>query len=520
MKIKTIEIHNYKAFYGDQNKIEAGGKNLFIYGENGSGKTSLYYALKDFFQSSMETIDLKEVENIFIDPARKDNVKVRLTFNPDENDAAKDQILELSSTTSPNENVNIRDAYQLRGFLNYKHLLAIHHIEKEGEIDLFDLLVKGVLKHFRITGLTQSLGEAWEEIENLLKQETSTGYNITQKRKDLGNRLGIFNTAFKTLFTAPTKTFPNPDFILTHANAILAEFDVDLKISLDYLTAALDPQDPQASRVNGGKVKIEIEYGGKKISKPHLFLNEARLSAIAISIYLGMIKRLPQLRKLKLLFLDDLFIGLDLSNRMPLLRVLERDFSDYQIIISTYDKPWYEVMKFYLEGNSDWKCLEFLARKNQYGYNQPFIRYNDDGKQGKHVSRAIAIAEAYYNQGDNKAAGVYLRSAFEFILKRYCKGKKLQVRYEIDLSKHTTEDFWTAIKDFKASEDIRVGVDLSNKCKLRSKTISDVELCRRFVLNPLCHQDQTKHESSAEIQMAVDVIKKLDQELSLFGKGI
>ncbi len=53
MRIKTIEINNYKAFYGKY-KINVAGRNLFIYGENGSGKSSLYYALKDFFQSSMK----------------------------------------------------------------------------------------------------------------------------------------------------------------------------------------------------------------------------------------------------------------------------------------------------------------------------------------------------------------------------------------------------------------------------------------------------------------------------------
>ncbi|MDR2809040.1 MAG: AAA family ATPase [Tannerellaceae bacterium] len=96
MRIKTIEIHNYKAFYGDKNVISVDGKNLFIYGENGSGKSSLYYALKDFFQSSMENINLNEVENIFIDPAEQGKVSVKLTFNPDENDADNDQSMELS----------------------------------------------------------------------------------------------------------------------------------------------------------------------------------------------------------------------------------------------------------------------------------------------------------------------------------------------------------------------------------------------------------------------------------------
>jgi AAA15 family ATPase/GTPase len=81
MKIKTIEINNYKAFYGEQ-KINVGGKNLFIYGENGSGKSSLYYALKDFFQSSMEDINLNELENIFIEEDKKGNSYIKVTFNP------------------------------------------------------------------------------------------------------------------------------------------------------------------------------------------------------------------------------------------------------------------------------------------------------------------------------------------------------------------------------------------------------------------------------------------------------
>jgi energy-coupling factor transporter ATP-binding protein EcfA2 len=505
MKIKTIEIHNYKAFYGDKNVIDVDRKNLFIYGENGSGKSSLYYALKDFFQSSMETIDLDGVENIFIAPADKGKVAVKLTFNPDETDADNDQLMELSLSGNTVGNIHLRETNQLRSFLNYKHLLEIHYIKKDWDINLFNLLVKGVLKHFRITGLSRSLSETWQDIENLLARETDVTYNITAKKRDLGNLIRQFNTAFKILFTSPTPTAPNPDYILDSTNANLKTFDKDVKIALKFNSIALNPRDTEAKTLIGKKVTIEVEYGGKPIPKPHLFLNEARLSAIAISIYLGMIKRLPQLKKMKILFLDDLFIGLDLSNRMPLMQILEREFSDYQIILSTYDKPWYEVAKFYLQDNPNWKCVEFLARKNQYGYDQPLIRYADDGKSGNHVTRYIDIAKQYFDAGDNKAAGVYLRGAFEFILKRYCKRKKLRVRYDIDSSKQTTEDFWLAIKDYQTTDPVN--------CKLITTTISDVELCRKFVLNPLCHQDQTKHESSAEIQKAIDTITKLHIEL-------
>jgi hypothetical protein len=90
-------------------------------------------------------------------------------------------------------------------------------------------------------------------------------------------------------------------------------------------------------------------------------------------------------------------------------------------------------------------------------------------------------------------------------LKRYCKKKKLRVRFDIDISNLTTEDFWLAIKDFKVAK--------SQDCKLTVSTIADVELCRKFVLNPLCHQDQSKHEFSTEIKKAIDVIEKLEDEL-------
>ena len=79
MKIHTIEITNYKAFLGTH-KINVGGKNLFIYGENGSGKSSLYYALKDFFQSSVEDIDLGELENIFVPTAKQGKTSISVVL--------------------------------------------------------------------------------------------------------------------------------------------------------------------------------------------------------------------------------------------------------------------------------------------------------------------------------------------------------------------------------------------------------------------------------------------------------
>lgn len=52
-RITSIEFVNYKAFYrsGNENKIIIPqGKSVLFYGENGSGKSSIYEGLKQFFQ--------------------------------------------------------------------------------------------------------------------------------------------------------------------------------------------------------------------------------------------------------------------------------------------------------------------------------------------------------------------------------------------------------------------------------------------------------------------------------------
>lgn len=102
MKIQTIEIRNYKAFYGSH-KITVGQKNVFIYGENGSGKSSFYYALKDFVQSSMEEdIHIQDLENVFIPAGEKGNVEITVSFKPDLNgNNRRTEKYTLNSATNP-----------------------------------------------------------------------------------------------------------------------------------------------------------------------------------------------------------------------------------------------------------------------------------------------------------------------------------------------------------------------------------------------------------------------------------
>lgn len=504
MKIKTIDIKNYKAFYSPKgsHQINVDGKNLFIYGENGSGKSSFYYALKDFFQSSNEPYNYDETENIFLTQRQTGKGHIKVTFNPDKDGDATDKNYELTktkNTTYASGDTSIRDAVKLKSFLTYKHLLGIHHISKDNEIDLFDLLVNGVLKHFKSAAVTggKELGELWGNVVNsIAKPLNGRVYNITQKKSDVDTSVDAFNVAFKKLFQVG-----GIENILEYAQPILDKFGHNIELELRYTQVKPTADYNEYER---NHVRVKVIYLGKEIDKPHFFLNEARLSAIAISIYLGMIKRHVQGLALKVLFLDDIFIGLDIGNRLPLLKILETDFLAYQIFITTYDKPWYEFVKStYLQNNTAWKSYEFYARRTRKGFPIPILR---EDKSNSHVQNYIDTAQAHFDSGDNKAAGVYVRSAFEFILKRYCFSKKIPVPYYIDSSKMKTNEFWVALKKYK---------DLKPACGLTTETITSINHLTNLVLNPLSHHDINKHEITTEIQKALTTIATLKTELNV-----
>ena len=502
MRIKSIDIKNYKAFYG-QHKIEPEGKNVFIYGENGSGKSSFYYALKDFFQSSSETLDYDETENIFLTKAQKGKGHIKVTFNPDKDGNTTDKTYSLKKRTKDTfaaGDTSIRDAIKLKSFLTYKHLLDIHHIKKEEEIDLFNLLVNGVLKHFKSVAVTgpKELGELWKDVVDAIAKPTQgRTYTITNKKADVDRAVVAFNTAFKKLFQAGSV-----ENILTYAQPILDKFGHNIKLNLHY-TEVRPTTDYKAFERN--HVRANIKYLNKEVPKAHVFLNEARLSAIAISIYLGMVKRHIQGIPCKMLFLDDIFIGLDISNRLPLLKILDSEFSTYQVFITTYDKPWYEYVRVvYLDQNTNWKTYELYARRARKGFEIPIVHENSQISQ---VQNYINRAQEHFNLGDNKAAGVYLRTAFEFALKQYCYRKKIPVPYYLDTSKMKTNEFWEALKRYKSHN--------PRRCNLTLPTQQSIEGYTRLVLNPLSHHDVNKHEITSEIQGALTAISNLKNELNV-----
>ena len=95
------------------------------------------------------------------------------------------------------------------------------------------------------------------------------------------------------------------------------------------------------------ELQVTIKFRGRTIEAWEGFLNEARLSALAISLFLAGVLASnpapsPGSDPLQLLVLDDVLFGLDMSNRIPVLKILKERFANYQVLLLTHDRVWYD----------------------------------------------------------------------------------------------------------------------------------------------------------------------------------
>ena len=452
MRITKIEIENFRAFPKNyQINLTKRGKNLLVYGENGSGKTSLYKALELFFESSGDgTTEFKKYQNIFV----PDDGYIKLCLRADEN--SKENTYEWSQTvTEETKTQVILDASKAKGFLDYKALLHTHYLHYKNEtVNIFDLLVNTLLANITndLTDPPRSFAENWQDILDVLLPVQTQG--LTALEVEFEEQLDIFNRGLAVKLAD----------LQADVSKILEKFSnkdpiIALQLNFPGVTYNRDQK-----TLDNQQILLKIEFFDTEIPSHHLFLNEAKLSAIAIAIYLASILLQPG-SDLRVLALDDVLIGLDMSNRLPILGILKEYFSDYQIFLTTYDKAWYEIVKQRTE-EKDWKYVEFYFGETDE-YEIPI--YVED-------KAYLEKATEYLNVNDYKASAIYIRTAFEVIIEKYCAKKRLPIRYRSDPKRLNSQVFWEPIRDEKKKDST-----------FNQTLISDIELYRSIILNPLSH---------------------------------
>lgn len=263
--------------------------------------------------------------------------------------------------------------------------------------------------------------------------------------------------------------------LLDETNGILILFDTDIRIKkFTFKTEFMS--DNRLEPV----INIEIDYREQPVERYHTFLNEARLSALAASLYFAAIRTLLGTLKeesLKILVLDDLLISLDMSNRIKLLDILKAEFGDFQIFFFTYDKELFEIYK----NKIPWEKYEL---------------YMDDAAEIPSVivkkgSSETERAKEFYAAKEYDCCALLLRKGFEKLLKSY-----LSPREKLD-KKCNELDLAGLVGRAKAK-------GTGEAKAILEKLNSD----RRHILNPLCHNDD-RNTYAQELKAAMGDLEKL-----------
>lgn len=166
MRINTISLTDFRAFPGPSAAtFQLDGKNLLVYGENGSGKSSLFHALRGFFDYQRPP-SLLTLQNSFSNSGIG-AVKVELAFD-DTTSAAWSIVSGFSPNVPPwavpfigpvaldrhpghdaPVSAEIRQAARFSACLDYRSLLNTNYKHDDREINLFELTVHGFLADFR-----------------------------------------------------------------------------------------------------------------------------------------------------------------------------------------------------------------------------------------------------------------------------------------------------------------------------------------------------------------------------------
>ncbi len=479
MKITDIEIKNFRAFPQTYHiNLHNAGKNLLVYGENGSGKSSLYLALKFFLESGVPENSednrnraFETHQNIFTE----DPGHIKLHFRS-ESQREKDTY-KWSRDVKEITDELISETSKAKGFLDYKVLLETHYLHRENDsVNLFDLLVEVLLANTINPRTDRPLTADWNAIQPPFPRRGAK-YQIADMERQIVN----FN---RELTNRLAELSPK-------VSEILNKFGYKVALDFDFQGVTYNQSE---KTLDNREILLKVEFFDTDIPSHHRFLNEAKLSAIAIAIYLSSILCLPEPKEgMKILALDDVLIGLDMSNRLPVLDILDEYFSDYQIFLTTYDKAWYEIAKQRTD-EKNWKYAEFYFSQTD-AYEIPV--YAED-------KAYLEKAREYLNTNDYKACAIYVRTAFEAAVKQYCEKRNLAIKYRENPKDLRSEDFWVPIK---------METDEAGHLLLDLRVVDKIELARKFILNELSHATFVNIYRK-ELEDAIDAVAELEAALA------
>ncbi|TGY57890.1 AAA family ATPase [Parabacteroides distasonis] len=434
-KINTLTLSNFK-FFGKEKVINISGNHLLLYGENGSGKSSLFWGvytlLEASFKRSVETdkyfqpfgINEESLVNIYATKrtcpiTNKEHCDSCIKIETDNN---AEYVLSLLDSAICG-NTDVQESRKATDFINYQSIFKFQDFKNSETPDLYEVFNYSVLPYvtfpsFPIKGKTlTNAGSMWEEYKKgpgttiNHNGDTIQVYKNSPEYSDFLDFEKHFNDQFVKLI----------DFINSHASDYVKKLGYNIEFELKYTPPTHIKKDKNYEWTSFHIDLAITSYNNQavQIKKPQSFLNEAKMSAIAVAIRLAIIDQrigtaVPD--ALKVLVLDDLMISLDMSNRDKLMDLLLGDFANrYQILFFTHDLNLYNFVDCKIREHkmsSQWLKKEmYVGEDETTKYEFPIII---DGEND-----SLSKSKKYYAANDYTTCALYIRKALEEIVTEY-----------------------------------------------------------------------------------------------------
>ena len=521
--ISKITIDGFKAFPQDF-ELNLDGKNLLMYGENGSGKSSIYYALHALLQSQCKDkcsiyFSTTHPESIVNKYTNKPNAKVEIKFEG--SDVAYSISQAGYNESVPQATSPLRDLNGKCVFINHKFLFNVFSFRNSQYIDLFPVFIKDILPFTLTRDQSKYISELYDEAVAKIKRK-GRGNRIDDTYKNLIKK---FNEETEYLIK-----LINQNSVPTATDIFNNNFrdigDRKLKISLEYNDNRDDIPQPNksywlrlgyryhpveiAGRMENKKLSTELEVLQpvitlkveelqddnviyKPVPKPQTQFNEAKLTAIALSIRFALLNTVDPADG-RFLALDDMLISLDMSNRAKVVDFLLKISDKYKIYLFTHDRAFFEHFKerIYFANRS-----KGVAKEDGWLFKE---LYKDDTPTNNpkdfNSESDIARARKHYMEFDYPAAANYLRKAVEAMVnevfppklsKQNDGAKHERLRNVLEIS----FDFFSKIQGF----------DLADLSRL----IANLNL----LMNPLSHKSTETNVYKIELKEIFAIIERL-----------